>query len=1066
MADFKDVFISYGRPDSKGFAIKLKARLVEEGFNVWLDLNDIPLGVDFQKYIDQSLHKAHNVIFIISPHAVNSKYCGLELERALQFKKRILPLLHIDEISRETWQQRNPQGTEQDWLQYQAEGRHSCYPNMHPAIKKLNWAFFQDDKNDFELALQDLVALLKTEIDYVQQHTQLLNQALTWLEHQNQTRYLLTGKTCQTATEWLTRNNELVSCEPSELHCEFITQSIKNTQNLMCQVFLSYAEEDGENAIKIRRSLTQRAFTVWTSRTDIVTGEDFLSAIHRGIEQADNLIYMISPEAMVSKYCQDELNYALSLHKRIIPILACPTDIAQIPEVIRAIQYIDLTDNVREEDYLLDESQLLQVLKHEATYHEEHKTLLVKALKWQRQEDNPSILLKGHSISHYVTWLKLANQRPLYGPTELQRDFVGASAQQSPDMTLDVFIASAAADLDFARKLNETLQVQGQSTWFEQESVVPESDFAEELKAGITASENIVYILSPDAVASAKCKSMIDYALAFNKRLLVILYGETQDTKLPASLKEFPRFDFRQQDGDFLSNFGRLYRALESNPQHTREHTRLLIKATEWEQENQDDDFLLRGRRLTAAEAWLSQAHQNMPQPTELQCRYIKASRELPLRRIRPISVALWSIATGLLVAFARMVGLFQPIDLAVYDHLLRQRPDEHLDDRFTLIEVDTSSGKYLRDKLVNKDYQPGIGTIPDQALLDVLDKLEVYSPRLIGLDFYRDFQTDLPRLAQKLRNTENLIGICKAQAGEADALAAAGQPDDPNLQGFHPIYEVLPQDYPNRIGFNDLLDDGDLRVRRHYLWKTEDAEFCDVQQAFSLTLVRRYLEGEGVAFTAPASYGQHGSIFLQPHSMRVGNVGVPQLRPGGRAAGLYFDSTNLKGYQTLLNFRTVDGHPEKFAVSIPLQDVLEGDLEPDLIRDRIVLIGITDLSENADVWNTAYQDMPGVIIHGQMASQLISAALDDRPLIWWLPLDREVLWIVAWSALGGLIAWGFYRPLPLVLAMGGGVLVIYVLSWGVMITFAGFLPMVPAISALLGTGSIILYCNYRLRKV
>lgn len=47
-----DVFISYGRADSLDFAIKLHARLVEQGLNVWFDKEGIPLGVDYQKQID------------------------------------------------------------------------------------------------------------------------------------------------------------------------------------------------------------------------------------------------------------------------------------------------------------------------------------------------------------------------------------------------------------------------------------------------------------------------------------------------------------------------------------------------------------------------------------------------------------------------------------------------------------------------------------------------------------------------------------------------------------------------------------------------------------------------------------------------------------------------------------------------------------------------------------------------------------------------------------------------------------------------------------------------------
>lgn len=48
MKNFFDIFISYGRADSKAFATKLYNKLVEQGLKVWFDQNDILLGVDFQ----------------------------------------------------------------------------------------------------------------------------------------------------------------------------------------------------------------------------------------------------------------------------------------------------------------------------------------------------------------------------------------------------------------------------------------------------------------------------------------------------------------------------------------------------------------------------------------------------------------------------------------------------------------------------------------------------------------------------------------------------------------------------------------------------------------------------------------------------------------------------------------------------------------------------------------------------------------------------------------------------------------------------------------------------------
>ena len=333
MTEFFNAFISYGRADSKEFALKLQTSLNKHGFKVWFDFNDIPLGVDFQNQIDDGIEKADNFLFIISPHSINSPYCLKEIELAIKCNKRIIPLLHVDEINRETWQQRNPHGTDEEWELYKAEGKHTSFQNMHPIISKINWVYFQEDENDFDKSLADLVNLLRSHDDYVEKHTRFLIKALEWERNQKQTSYLLVGEEKQLAQNWLKIRfcEQQPPCVPSDLHCEYITESIKNGNNLMTQVFLSYAEEDRAMMEKIRASLRREGITVWTNTTDIQTGEDFVDSIKQGIQKADNLVYLLSDNSIESSYCQRELDLAVYLNKRNIPLLVQKTDNLELP---------------------------------------------------------------------------------------------------------------------------------------------------------------------------------------------------------------------------------------------------------------------------------------------------------------------------------------------------------------------------------------------------------------------------------------------------------------------------------------------------------------------------------------------------------------------------------------------------------------------------------------------------------------------------------------------------------------------------------------------------------------
>ena len=396
--------------------------------------------------------------------------------------------------------------------------------------------------------------------DYVQQHTGFLNKALEWERNQKQTSYLLVGEEKQLAQSWLKIRfcEEQPPCVPSDLHCEYITESIKNGNNLMTEVMLSYAEKDRATMEKIRASLRREGITVWTNTTDIHTGEDFVNSIKRGIEFADNLVYLLSPDSIKSNYTQQELDLAVERNKRIIPLQVQKTDNLELPFSLQDLQYIDLTDNLTEADYQLDESELLKILYEDAAYYNEHKILLTKALKWKQQNHNPSILLRGYNLHSAKTWLEVAQKRTQHPPIPLQSEFITASLQQPPLESLDVFISYSRADSDLARKLNDALQVQGKTTWFDQESIASGSDFQQEINRGIKASDNFVFIISESSVNSTYCKDEVEYAASLNKRFVTVLHQQVISGDLHPELAKVQWIDFNSNQKDFNANFNQL----------------------------------------------------------------------------------------------------------------------------------------------------------------------------------------------------------------------------------------------------------------------------------------------------------------------------------------------------------------------------------------------------------------------------------------------------------------------------------------------------------------------------
>src|SRR5271156_6155492 len=71
------------------------------------------------------------------------------------------------------------------------------------------------------------------------------------------------------------------------------------------------------------QALTEREplRTVWVDRTRIEPAVDWLGRVTRGIDASRALIYVITPESVVSEDCRQELDLAAARNKLIIPVL-------------------------------------------------------------------------------------------------------------------------------------------------------------------------------------------------------------------------------------------------------------------------------------------------------------------------------------------------------------------------------------------------------------------------------------------------------------------------------------------------------------------------------------------------------------------------------------------------------------------------------------------------------------------------------------------------------------------------------------------------------------------------
>lgn len=315
-----------------------------------------------------------------------------------------------------------------------------------------------------------------------------------------------------------------------------------------------------------------------------------------------------------------------------------------------------------------------------------------------------------------------------------------------------------------------------------------------------------------------------------------------------------------------------------------------------------------------------------------------------------------------------KLLAVLQPLELIALDSFFRASPNPGSDQRIVIVGVN------------EKDLQEFGTPMSDAIMAQLLQKIYAQKPRVIGLDIYRS--RSIPPGSFELERTFSLI---------PNLIAIEKLPYNNDEVGIAAPASLKQK---NQVGFNNVIVDIDGKVRRSLLyWHVEGKP----HKSFALQIALMYLKAEGIT-PQPA---QTNSDYLQ--------LGKTVFKKFEENDGGYVGADS-GGYQIIGNFRGPAGSFRTLSVS----DVLAGRFKPDIFQDSIVLIGSTAPSMK-DLFFTPYsapQRVFGVEVHANFTSQILSAVLDNRPLIQVWPEQIEFLWIFIWSSVGALISWKFRSPL------------------------------------------------------
>lgn len=413
----------------------------------------------------------------------------------------------------------------------------------------------------------------------------------------------------------------------------------------------------------------------------------------------------------------------------------------------------------------------------------------------------------------------------------------------------------------------------------------------------------------------------------------------------------------------------------------------------------------------------------------------IRPPKIIPRRSIATLT------GTGctIIVLIIRWLGFLQPMELSIYDHLLLIRPKESYDDRITIIGATAEDLAAQRERNETGALEQ---TISNQALKEILDILsqENVKPAIIALDLYRDFKTNEPleKTFQKLQQDPDL-----------DIFAVCESPNSKDEGTDPPLTKFFPSKY---VGFANFIPDEDEVLRRQLIEMPARPDHnCQSEQSLGFLVALRYLEKHSKQkFIYNELWTPEGNLTLN---------GTELKRINTYAFGGY-QYVDANGVQFLLNYRTptkdlseITQKPLSIEAVRQRKILTIGILEK-YLKDRIVIIGVTDKNVAKDIFKTPYGKAVGATIHAHMISQIISTVLDERQLIWVWSQWVEAGWIFLWGLTGGIIA-VYVKPRLISLAaiiIAGCIICGTVAT--IFITKSGWVPMLPPMMVLTFSGA------------
>jgi tetratricopeptide (TPR) repeat protein/WD40 repeat protein len=191
------------------------------------------------------------------------------------------------------------------------------------------------------------------------------------------------------------------------------------------KIFISYSRKDIAFADRLEAGLKTRGFNPLIDRTEIYALEDWWKRIEALIVQADTIVFVLSPDAVMSSVCQKEVNFAASLNKRLAPVVHRRVEDAPVPGALARLNFIFFDDEARFEESM---DRLKEAIETDIAWVRKHTEFGENARRWAAagRPGPRGLLLRSPVLEDAERWVA-SRPEGAPAPTEEAQAFIAES---------------------------------------------------------------------------------------------------------------------------------------------------------------------------------------------------------------------------------------------------------------------------------------------------------------------------------------------------------------------------------------------------------------------------------------------------------------------------------------------------------------------------------------------------------------------------------------------------------------------------------------------------------------